>query len=78
MFITPLLIIMSSTIYILRGFIIELLFSKEFIQMEILFKWQLFGDILKIISWLFSYVLIAKAKAKLFIITEILNFTFLV
>ncbi len=75
-FITPLLIIMSSTIYILREFIIELLFSKEFIQMEILFKWQLSGDILKIISWLFSYILIAKAKAKLFIVTEILNFTF--
>lgn len=75
-FVTPLLIIMSSTIYILREFIIELLFSKEFIQMEILFKWQLLGDILKIISWLFSYVLIAKAKTKLFIVTEILNFSF--
>lgn len=37
-----------------------------------LFKWQLVGDVIKISAWLLSYIMLAKAMTKEFIITEIL------
>ena len=71
-FIIPLLILVSFIIFILRDFVIWLLFSTEFYPMESLFGWQLAGDILKISSWLLAYVMVAKAMTRLFIATEIL------
>jgi PST family polysaccharide transporter len=40
--------------------------------MKPLFTYQLLGDFFKIGSWLLAYLMIAKALAKTFIITEIL------
>ena len=40
--------------------------------MRELFLWQMVGNVLKIIAWLFSYVMLAKAMTKLYIGTEIL------
>lgn len=37
-----------------------------------LFKWQLIGDVIKIASWLLSYTLLAKAKTKYFVATEVI------
>jgi PST family polysaccharide transporter len=59
------------TIYLLREFIIRLLFSAEFSPMEQLFAWQMVGDTLKIACFLLGYVAIAKAMYKFFIIKEI-------
>jgi len=58
-------------IYLLRDFIIGILFSQNFIPMRELFAWQMVGDTLKIGSWLLAYVLIAKAAFKLFMFTEL-------
>lgn len=69
--IIPLLIIISFTIYLLRDFIIVLLFSSDFQAMEGLFAWQLIGDTIKIASWLLGYVLLGKAMIKLLIFSEI-------
>lgn len=66
----PLLIAGFSIIYIFRHLIIRILFSPEFYPMEKLFIWQLMGDIFKISSWLLSFLMLAKAKTKLFVITE--------
>lgn len=63
-------------IYLLRDFIIRVLFTAEFAEMEVLFGWQMVGDTLKIGSWLLGYVLTAKALMSLFIISEVL-FSFL-
>lgn len=41
-----------------------------------LFPYQFLGDIIKIASWLISYLMIAKAMARLFITMEII-FSFL-
>jgi polysaccharide transporter, PST family len=59
-------------IYIFRKVIISILFTKEFLQMEVLFGWQMIGDTLKIGSWLLGYLLIAKALLSLYIISEII------
>ena len=58
-------------IYIMRDMIIQILFSVEFVHMEVLFGWQMIGDTLKIGSWILSYLMLAKAMTKLFIFSEI-------
>lgn len=59
-------------IYLLRDFIINLLFSKEFVPMRELFGWQMVGDTLKIGSWILAYVMLGRALIKTFIVTEII------
>lgn len=58
--------------YLLRDFIISVLFTVEFIPMRDLFAWQMVGDTLKIGSWILAYLMLGKAMMKLFIITEVL------
>jgi len=69
--ILPVVIAGAFTVYILRDLAITILFTKEFAPMTHLFACQLIGDIFKISSWLLAYIMVAKAMAKLFIITEI-------
>lgn len=70
--ILPIVILFSFFIYLFRFWIIKLLYSSEFIGMEKLFLVQLVGDIFKISSWILGYVLVAKAKTKIFISLEII------
>jgi len=58
-------------IYLLRDFIIRVLFTAEFAEMEVLFGWQMVGDTLKIGSWILAYLMLGKAMVKLFILSEI-------
>lgn len=69
--IMPIVIAMSVTIFLLRDFIIWLLFTEDFAPMQQLFLWQLVGDVVKIAAWLIAYLMIAKAMTKTFIVTEI-------
>lgn len=59
-------------IYLLRDFIIRVLFTADFVPMESLFAWQMVGDTLKIGSWILSYLMLGKAMIKLFIASEII------
>ena len=70
--ILPIVIAVASTIYIFREDIIYIAFSEKFIPMLELFKWQLIGDVIKIASWLLSYIMLAKAMSKLYILSEII------
>jgi PST family polysaccharide transporter len=67
----PILVILIAAVYILRDFIIITLFTKEFSPMRELFFFQLAGDFLKIISFLFSTILAAKAKIRIAVYSEI-------
>jgi len=69
--IMPIVVLMAFGIFILKEFVVEIAFSKQFIPMLELFKWQLIGDVIKIASWLLSMIMLAKAMTKLFIYTEI-------
>lgn len=71
--IIPIFSIGLAIIYVLRHFIIQVLFSAEFETMESLFLWQLMGDLLKAIALIFGTILIAKKHTKAFIITEIIS-----
>jgi len=67
----PVVIIFAIIIYIFKDFIINLIFTEEFMPMSELFAYQLTGDIFKIASWLLGFILIAKAKTLFFIVKEI-------
>lgn len=67
----PITITMAAGIYILREYIILILFTPRFMPMQELFLFQLIGDVLKISSWLLAFLMLAKAMTRLFIITEI-------
>lgn len=64
-------------VYVLRFFIIRILFSTSFLPMEDLFCWQLAGDFFKVCSLILAFEFFAKKMAKAFIVTEVLSFTVL-
>lgn len=68
----PLVIIGAITIYILRDFIINTLFTQDFLPMREIFSWQLAGDVLKIGSWVLAYVMLGRSMVKIFVISEII------
>ncbi len=75
----PLMVCLVLGIYFLKDVIIHLLFTPEFYPMRELFAFQLTGDFLKIACWLLSYIIVAKAMTKIFVLTEILfNASFVV
>jgi PST family polysaccharide transporter len=68
----PVTIIFALAIYLFRDFIIDVLFTSDFVKIRSLFALQLLGDVLKVASWLFSFVMLGKAMFKFYIITEIM------
>jgi PST family polysaccharide transporter len=71
--ILPIFIVGLIAIYFLRFFIIKLLFTKEFLPVTTLFFWQLFGDVLKVISLILGYQFFAKKMTAAFIISELFS-----
>jgi PST family polysaccharide transporter len=74
--IIPFVLISSIIIYLFRDLVILILYTPEFRDMRNLFLFQLTGDFLKMCSWTLSYLMVAKAMTKHFVITEIV-FSFL-
>lgn len=68
--VTPAIVALSALIYVLRVQIVELLFDARFLPMAALFGYQMVGDVLKIISWLFAYVMIGRGLTRAYISTE--------
>lgn len=66
----PTVIFSGSMIYLLRDYLIHFLFTAEFMAMDKLFFWQLIGDTIKITSWLFAYIFLAKGFMYLYVISE--------
>lgn len=76
-FVIPVFCCLFLGVFIFRMFIIKILYTTEFLPMEQLFKWQLFGDLIKIIAVVLAYQFIAQKKWKLFIITEAVSYMLL-
>lgn len=74
----PAALVGAISVYILRDWIIGLLFTDAFLPMRDLFLWQMIGDSLKIGSWILAYLMLSKAMTHLFIITEVIFATTLV
>ena len=70
----PLTILCSLAVYFLRFIIIEILFTNEFNQASILFKYQLIGDVIKVLAWFYICLFISKGNAQIFIGIELFSF----
>ncbi|MFB9058017.1 O-antigen translocase [Mariniflexile ostreae] len=58
-------------IYLLKSFIVPVVFSSEFQPVEALFFWQLLGDFVKILSLVIAYQFLAKKMFWHYVVTEI-------
>lgn len=58
-------------VYLLRPFIVTIIFSEEFEPMEELFLWYLLGDFVKVLSIVIAYQFLAKKMFWHYMITEI-------
>lgn len=76
--ITPIIAGSLLLIFIMKDFLINILFTKEFYPMKDLFFWQLIGDFFKIMSWILAFVMVAKSMSKIYIITEVIFSSFFV
>ncbi len=68
----PTVIMLTFIIWLSRDLIINLLLTEKFKGTKELFNFQLLGDIFKIGGWMLSMILWAKAKTKLYLITDII------
>ncbi len=71
--ILPLVFLGLLMVYLLRDYIILFLFSEEFEPASSLFKWQLIGDFIKVITTVMAFRFIALNDLKRYLIAEILS-----
>jgi PST family polysaccharide transporter len=69
--IIPVVTLLALLIFVFKSYIIQILFTRDFIGMLPLFKFQLIGDVLKIGSWIIAFIMLARRLVKTFIVTEI-------
>lgn len=63
-------VVIAVMVYIFRSFVFTLIFSKEFIIPAEYVGFQLLGDLFKIMSYVIGFLIVAKAKTRLYIIAE--------
>jgi polysaccharide transporter, PST family len=72
-FIFALMTIIALFVYCARHYLIQLLFTKEFLGVEKLVSWQLIGDLLRMLSYVGTTILAARGFVKICIFAEILQ-----
>lgn len=55
----------------LSPWVIELLYAKSFTPASEMLRWQIMGDVIKIMSWPMGFIPVAKGRGGLFITTEL-------
>ncbi len=69
-YLLPAVVVLAAVVYASRGWVTRLLFSADFTSANALYGPQLVGDVVKIASFILSYVMLAKAMTRLFVISE--------
>jgi PST family polysaccharide transporter len=69
-YVLPVVVALAAAVYVLREWVTRLLFSADFAPANALYAPQLAGDVVKIASFILSYVMLAKAMTRLFVISE--------
>lgn len=69
--IIPIVIAMSVSVYFLRDIVISILYTDEFRSARDLFAFQLSGDVIKIVCWLYAYPMISRGAVRWYMFTEI-------
>ena len=70
----PIAIIFPLVIFILKDYVILFLYSEEFIKAVSLFKYQLIGDGIRIITYVTGFLMLAKSHIKIYVINELIQF----
>lgn len=70
-YLMPVVSLLAISIYLCRNIVTAILFSEDFEFANGLYAPQLIGDVLKIASFIFSYMMLAKAMTKTFICSEL-------
>ncbi|MFD0860687.1 O-antigen translocase [Sungkyunkwania multivorans] len=60
-------------VYLTKYYIVVITLSKDFLQVQELFLWQLIGDFIKVAALAMSYQFQAKGMVKMFVVTELLS-----
>lgn len=68
----PVALLAAAAMYVLRDFVVAVLFTSDFYPVRMFFAGQVVGDCLKIFSWIMAYVMLSRAMVKVFITTEII------
>ncbi len=66
----PVLALGLLLIYLLREQVLILFFNRDFLPAEGYFGFQLLGDLMKMHSWVLSFLLLAHARVRLFIASQ--------
>jgi polysaccharide transporter, PST family len=69
-YLMPAVMVLAIAVYLLRDQVTGLLFSADFASANALYGPQLVGDVIKIASFMLSYLMLAKAMTRLFVISE--------
>jgi PST family polysaccharide transporter len=69
-YLLPAVVVLAATVYVLRDWVTRLLFTPDFASANALYGPQLIGDVVKIASFILSYLMLAKAMTRLFVISE--------
>ena len=69
-------ILIAVMVYTFREFVLSVIFSKEFTIPAEYVWFQLIGDLFKIMSYVIGFLIVAKAKTKLYIMGELAQTAF--
>ncbi len=58
----------------LAPWVIDLLYSTRFAESSEVLRWQILGDVLKVVSWPLGFMLLAAGDGRAFLITECIGF----
>ncbi len=70
-YLIPVVSTLALIIYLMRDLITRILFSEDFLSGLYLYAPQLVGDVIKIASFILSFVMLAKAMTKTFLFSEV-------
>ncbi|MXO06872.1 oligosaccharide flippase family protein [Flavobacterium sp. HBTb2-11-1] len=76
-YILPVFALALAVLYLSRFFVIQLLFTKEFLPVTDLFFWQLLGDVFKVCALILGYQFFAKRETLMFVLTEFFSLSVL-
>ncbi len=64
-------------VFLMKNFIIRLVYDASFLEMQPIFIWQLAGDFVRVASLVIAYEIIAKRMVKTFVITQLISLSFI-
>ncbi len=71
--ILPLVMMGMITVFLCRDLLIQILYNEDFMPVTQLFKWQLTGDFIRIVTFVLAFRIIALNDIKRYLIAEILS-----